>query len=571
MPYLIQERPEKSRQFYVFTADADGKPTGEAHNAEPYASKRDALPLLRALYANADAATKELDAADVEVRVYDDAPALYPQDMVHYVPQSTHPDHYCGNCAQWRAGLCVLVVPQPEPIVATGWCDLWIAPDVAVPDGDLPLAQPIEFPGGYPYTPDNDPYNQYSSAPEQPMTPTLQETLTQDLPLPRVVREVYASNFGGKFPKVPFAPGVDADALLKDDPDPFFVTLPIARVNAVSANGLLYTRELVESIVAQINADKPTGIRGHIKDEDRATAYPNPDVYWVGAVMQGDTAFAKGYIPPGDTRQEYRIKKKVKSDVATSIYGKPRNVVPLADGRYTLELTLEQIDLAPPKRAALFLGGDFEVSAEMTTDNPVSESNSEEITMSIPEDVRNSLMGLPDEELMEMMGDSRMDTLMQMYSAKKNKKMVAAEMEAIPAATLAEMQQTSTRVAELTAVVETQKTALAQFQAEKFDTALDAAVSELTAWNVASDDGKDKLANLRTVLKSATLAEMGAERETSKLAAAAQAAYTKNRFVAEAIRDQLAGPSALQGTPLKPAFGIASPEEIEAARARTGI
>jgi hypothetical protein len=102
------------------------------------------------------------------------------------------------------------------------------------------------------------------------------------------IREYIVGEFRGDFPAVPTAAGVDLDALKSDDKDPFFVTLPVAGVNAMSANGLLYDEALVNSIVEQINRDHPTGIMGHLRVEDLGTAYPEPGC--TGSARPGPTA-----------------------------------------------------------------------------------------------------------------------------------------------------------------------------------------------------------------------------------------------------------------------------------------
>jgi hypothetical protein len=140
------------------------------------------------------------------------------------------------------------------------------------------------------------------------------------------VREYTIASFRGKWADVPTAEGVDIEAINKSDADAMFVTLPIAEIGAISNNGLLYDEALVDSIAEQINANRPGGIFGHLKEEERSTSFPLPAGLWVGAKREGQTLWAKSYIPPGAARDYVRNLKAVGGQIATSIYGKGRCV-----------------------------------------------------------------------------------------------------------------------------------------------------------------------------------------------------------------------------------------------------
>lgn len=170
-------------------------------------------------------------------------------------------------------------------------------------------------------------------------------------------------------PAVPFAPGIDQVALVDGDDSPLFVTLPIAKVGK-SRNGRYYDAAVVAEIAAQVNRDRPGGILGHISESERATRYDRPEVLWLGATVQGDTAYGKGYIPPyaRDTRDFLRRAKASGHKVATSIYGRYQQVHDAATGAMRVQTggNLESIDFAPASRAGMEFGGGFALSAEMT-------------------------------------------------------------------------------------------------------------------------------------------------------------------------------------------------------------
>lgn len=173
-------------------------------------------------------------------------------------------------------------------------------------------------------------------------------------------------------PKVPLAPGIDYEALValdtKAGDDPVFVTLPIGEVNIVSGNGRKYPVEAIESLVEAINSEKPGGIQGHLRDEDRAYEFELPSLIWVGAVIVEGIAWGKAYIPryASAVREYVSNCQAIKAKIATSIYG-------LAEmaGNIVKRLFIESIDLAHPARA----GVKTAVAVPLVTTEMVDEKN----------------------------------------------------------------------------------------------------------------------------------------------------------------------------------------------------
>jgi len=183
-----------------------------------------------------------------------------------------------------------------------------------------------------------------------------------------IIQETQIGQFRGSFPDVPIAAGVDMAALKALDAEPVFVTLPIVpEVGAVSTNGLLYDEALVNSIAEQINAKRPAGMFGHLKDSDRDSAFPLPEALWVGAQRDGNTLWGKAYIRPGAARDYVRHLKAVGGEIATSIYGKGKPEAVRTGVRRLNPFRLESLDFAPPERAALQQGALPQVTAEMQT------------------------------------------------------------------------------------------------------------------------------------------------------------------------------------------------------------
>jgi hypothetical protein len=479
----------------------------------------------------------DADAAD---EASEGAAPKFDPAAVDYTANGTMPGDQCKDCLYFQmqntaemAGGCALVNGTISP---AGSCDLFTTKPVIT--------------GG---SPETDPL----------LTPMTEMT---------VIRETYTSSFGGKYPDVPTAPGVDYNALVANDPEPFFVTLPIAEVGRTSDNGLHYDEELVTSIAEQINRDRPTGIRGHIKDTERSTAYPSPEIYWVGAKRFGAKLYAKGYIPPGgagSAREEYRIHKATRAPIATSIYGKPLSRTALPDGTYKIKLGLEHVDLAPYRRAALKLGGDFAVTHEM------AEERGQEMDAN---ELRTSIAALTSEALAEMLDAAAQEKLVTVLAAKQ-RKVVVAETAVTDSAALAELQSaqaaSTQTIKELTDKLTVQETAIAEFHRKEFARELDSQIAALTQWQVKDPANQAKLDALRSMLRTQVVAEFAGSFDLSQIAAKSAAVLEAQKPIVEAVRDALAGPTAFvagqDNRSNAPTLKLASREDSDAARAELGI
>ena len=165
--------------------------------------------------------------------------------------------------------------------------------------------------------------------------------------------------FRGSYPEVRTFADVDVDALTSGDTEPKFVSLPVGKQNVTSQNGNYYSDTFVRELANWIHQKRPTGMQGHLKSEERASAYPTPSLYWIGTQQVGEVLWAKAYLPPGDTRDMVMRTMAAKGKIATSIYGT------VAEGgvKYDKEnnrrvvdpakFNLEHIDLAQPDRAGV--------------------------------------------------------------------------------------------------------------------------------------------------------------------------------------------------------------------------
>lgn len=176
------------------------------------------------------------------------------------------------------------------------------------------------------------------------------------------------SEFRGKYPDVPFAEGVDYAALVAGDADPVFVTLPIGKANVTSGNKRYYDDAFVSELERQVLANRPVGLMGHLKPEQRATEFPMEAVHWVGAKRIGELLWGKGYIPAGDARARLLRYKATNKQIATSIDALAEGVWDEGLGAYRMSassLRLNQIDIAPADRAGI---GDLATVPHITTE-----------------------------------------------------------------------------------------------------------------------------------------------------------------------------------------------------------
>ena len=183
----------------------------------------------------------------------------------------------------------------------------------------------------------------------------------------------------GSYPTIPLPDGM-ADAFGEEA---MFVTLPIGRVGARSRNGRTYTREAVQAIVNAVNANRPEGRWGHLRDEDRPYAYGSPAIRWLAAMIdESGTAWAKGYPVTEEAREHFRVAKIAGSRVGTSVYGFGR-----MDGDNVVDFELETIDLAAPDRVGI-----PETAAEPMITSEMKEDNMEITIKDVPETVRQQII-----------------------------------------------------------------------------------------------------------------------------------------------------------------------------------
>jgi 3-methyladenine DNA glycosylase AlkC len=157
------------------------------------------------------------------------------------------------------------------------------------------------------------------------------------------------SRLSDNAPDITLPADIDLAALKKVDPDPMFVVLPIGKVDVTSGNNRKYTRAAVLDMVDSVNRDRPEGIQGHMKDDERAYRYDLPSVRWVAAKLDANgVAWGKALVLNEPTKQYFNIAKATGAKVGTSLYGTAE-----MNGNEVTKLYLESIDIAHPMRVGV--------------------------------------------------------------------------------------------------------------------------------------------------------------------------------------------------------------------------
>lgn len=247
-----------------------------------------------------------------------------------------------------------------------------------------------------------------SFAPEREWEQVRLSYVTETLDLQQRSDVMLVWELRGDYPDVPIMSDVNYQDLVSEDDDPTFVTLPIGKVNALSGNRRFYDNQFVQELERQVLANKPVGLMGHLKPEDRATEFPPEAVHWVGVRRVGELLWGKGYVPPGEARERIKRYKAQNKKISTSIDAWVEGKWDQTLNAYRINadsLRLNQIDIAPADRAGIAdLAAVPLLSTEMGAqpDNTSKENDmnkldviremSVEDARLLPDDVRQSIV-----------------------------------------------------------------------------------------------------------------------------------------------------------------------------------
>jgi hypothetical protein len=317
------------------------------------------------------------------------------------------------------------------------------------------------------------------------------------------------AQFRGHFPQVPTYPDVDVEALHEGDDDPFYVTLPVSRVGAVSrgARRIRHDEALLTAIAEQL--PNVIGGRGHLSPADKG--FPLAEVVWVGHQREGATLWAKGYIPPGNGRDDIKRRRAARKGLSTSIYGDGVHHYHEDTGDYTLNpFKMKYLDLGPPHATALDLGGQFEVTRQFTEESAMDRN-----------DVIASL--------------------------------TVADLDALPTALVAEMrsrisgeQEAGEEVAQLTSERDQALELVEAWRNRYLGAMVTTTVAQMTDWPVQEDSHKAMLAQFRqqfTAMLQDQLGTLDVPTEENVQQLATEVWDANFKLVAETLRHALSGGS----------------------------
>jgi len=404
----------------------------------------------------------------------------------------------------------------------------------------------------------------------------------------------------GDYPKdIPTYPSVDTELLYEGDDKPFHVVLPIAEVGRISENGLLYDEALVNAIAEQLPGSG--GIRGHIPSDQISSAFPVDAVHWIGHVIQENVLWGKGYIPPGETREDVRRRKARGGNLGTSIFGDAiKETTDKTNKRgnkvwRARNFQLETLDLAHDKRASLRQKRGFAIVGE-TEGYPQMENMT---VADVPQNIREQIIrGYETEEKAQRVAEleQKLQTAEERVKVAEAQVAEAASWKSIVAEIrstigkdtdtvqiIAEYHNQITKLAEMLGVpfsnitvkVEEMHEQVAEMKEAAFEGAVVAEVEKRTAWKVNNPKVQEQVKAFRNSFKKAILAEMGDERATERIAETATGLWdSEYSLIAQGLLTTLGGPAAAIGgksPAIEQRVDLDVPETRTAVKAKFGL
>lgn len=147
---------------------------------------------------------------------------------------------------------------------------------------------------------------------------------------------------------VPLASGVDLEAFKKEDDD--FLEVVVEIPAGPSTRGWNYTKFALQSIVDKVMRNTLAGFLGHQKAENVKNEFKPPVTHWIGAKMEGESAFFRGVIDKSATDLKRWIRTgRIKQ---VSIFGYPKLQTSNGETQVT-DYDALSIDWTPLDRAGM--------------------------------------------------------------------------------------------------------------------------------------------------------------------------------------------------------------------------
>lgn len=387
-----------------------------------------------------------------------------------------------------------------------------------------------------------------------------------ELEKPKItIRESVDHNFGGDFPVVSNYEHIEED-FYEGDNDPLHITLKIAEVGRISRNGLLYDEDLVSAIERYL--PEADGLRGHLTEEE-VGKFPIADVFWVGHVRRGNELWAKGYIPPGESREDIKRRKRSRRKIGTSIYGNGYEETVDSNTWRLRGFELETLDILRHSSVSLQNGGNVKLTREAATkqiiENEDTEGEMPELTLAdVPQNVREQI--IREAQLQADAGrvkelETKLQEAEKQVKEAREHSVVVGQIRAIVGEgvdvlkVVAEMakgvdmlRQKFNVGADVNVFVtfEEWHSRMVEVQAREFAGRVEKAVEAITPFKVNDDKNKQRLSALRESTKKAAMLKLKGGETPEQVEVIVKQVYEapEIQVVAEMLRDLAGGPAA---------------------------
>lgn len=423
-----------------------------------------------------------------------------------------------------------------------------------------------------------------------------------------IVAPRYSGNDEARFPEVPSASGVDTALLTAGDPNPVYVVRPLAILDEVSENGLVYNKAIFDGVYEQVLSKHPVARRGHISESDKSSSFPPDDGYWIGATIDSSvygkpTVFGKCYVVPGETRDMVLRRRAAGVGLSNSLWGDVTEAEDEHGNMQPVAVRIESIDFVPEERAALqALGGNFRIVSESKEGNDMNDNDADDkkrvlketMSLATAEDIyealgdnahhvtamhikagkcaectpgamREMLSGetrrhvaethlseeVTAEETYKMLKEETRRVVAELYAKERGMRMTPEEEGRIRESAISEMKTTyDKQLSEMAQQVKDLQETNRRFEREKFERLLSEAIdSKFNHLVLSTEDGKRKINSLKSTLRMRSVAEMAGSTKVDDIDPAVTRAYDSEEFkpLAEMTIASLAGPSAFTG------------------------
>lgn len=360
---------------------------------------------------------------------------------------------------------------------------------------------------------------------------------------------------------IPIYEGVDITALTQGDSDPFYVTLDILVRGATSVDGVLYNDALIDAVQQQLPGT--AGFRGHT---DTEMQYPDYAVHWVGHTEVDGITYAKGYIPPGVTREDVRRLVATNGKLRTSFHAYA--AMETNNGVRTVtdpdNFVLSTLDIVPHARAALQVTeGDITITkqtreVEELTMQPQEITDVNQVPQHIRQQIEEQARQTANVQQLQQTVESQnaeLEELRQMrqYASIVTEIRTYLGEDADVVEVVRQMHEQISRMSDILGVAASDISInvlemheqVQQMRQQQTRAQINDVVRQMTDWGVKTDDGKAKVEKLRKQFGAAIQRDLGDDADDDAIKQTAQRLWGDLfSLTADTLKQSLMGPAA---------------------------